>query len=141
MNPEVQKYIHYYQNGGSLPVFRGMRDQYGGGLGSFFGRIARGIWDFIRPAAGAAATSFISNAAEGISEGKSLKDTARSALGASVGTAIRGIGDQAQKRVQSGAGQRRKRRFTRKRVKKTIKGRINKRRVYKQRKSSRKSNF
>ena len=108
MDPRTQRYFNYYQHGGALPVFQGY-DQYGGGFGNFLGRIARGVWDFIRPAAISAGTSLVSNAAQGITEGKSFKDTARSALGASVGSAVRGLGDEAQRRVQSGGGHRRRR--------------------------------
>ena len=92
-----------------MTVFRGMRDQYGAGLGSFFGRIARGVWDFIRPAVSAGTTSFIANTAQGLTEGKSIRDSARTGLSASVGSAIRGIGDETQRRIQSGRGRRRRR--------------------------------
>ena len=78
-----------------------------------------GVWDFIRPAALSAGTSMISNAAQGLAEGKSLKDTARSAFGASVGSAVRGLGDEAQRRVQSGSGRRRKRKRRAKQTKPT----------------------
>ena len=128
-------------------------DQYGGGFGNFLGRIARGVWDFIRPAAMSAGTSLISNAAQGITEGKSFKDTARSALGASVWSAVRGLGNEAQRRVQSGSGRRRRRHATkqkrntkkqpaRRRAQKR-KATTSKRRVYKRRRTSAKafSNF
>ena len=108
MNDEVRHYYNYFQHGGELNVFHGTRDQHGYGLGNFFGRIARGVWDFIRPAASSAATSFISNAAQGLTEGKNFKDSARSALSASVGSAIRGLGDQAERKMQSGGRRRRK---------------------------------
>ena len=132
MEPRVQFYTNYYQHGGAVPVFHGY-EQYGGGIGNFLGRLARGVWDFIRPAAISAGTSAISSAAQGIAEGKSFKDTARSALGASVGSAIRGVGEEAQRRVQSGSGRRRrkrkvsKRKATRRKTKKTS-GRVYKRR-------------
>ena len=134
MEPRVQFYTNYYQHGGAIPVFHGY-EQYGGGIGNFLGRLARGVWDFIRPAAISAGTSAISTAAQGIAEGKSLKDTARSALGASVGSAIRGVGEEAQRRVQSG-GRRRKRKGARSKRKvgrkathrKTKSGRVYKRR-------------
>ena len=127
-------------------------EQYGGGFGNFLGRMARGVWDFIRPAALSAGTSMISNAAQGLAEGKSLKDTARSAFGASVGSAVRGLGDEAQRRVQSGSGRRRKRkrrakqtstRHAPKRKATKRKAAPKKRRVYKRRRTSRKafSNF
>ena len=147
----MQHYIDYYQHGGSLPVYHGY-EQYGGGFGNFLGRMARGVWDFIRPAALSAGTSMISNAAQGLAEGKSLKDTARSAFGASVGSAVRGLGDEAQRRVQSGSGRRRKRkrrakqtstRHAPKRKATKRKAAPKKRRVYKRRRTSRKafSNF
>ncbi|KAF0096686.1 MAG: hypothetical protein FD142_3191, partial [bacterium] len=134
-----------------LPVYHGY-EQYGGGFGNFLGRMARGVWDFIRPAALSAGTSMISNAAQGLAEGKSLKDTARSAFGASVGSAVRGLGDEAQRRVQSGSGRRRKRkrrakqtstRHAPKRKATKRKAAPKKRRVYKRRRTSRKafSNF
>ena len=151
----MQHYIDYYQHGGALPVYHGY-EQYGGGFGNFLGRMARGVWDFIRPAALSAGTTMISNAAQGLAEGKSLKDTARSAFGASVGSAVRGLGDEAQRRVQSGGRRRRKRRAKKattrgsshrrrapKRKATKRKATTKKHRVYKRRRTSRKafSNF
>ena len=105
----LNRYYNYFQHGGELNVFHGGRDQYGYGLGSFLGRLARGVWDFVRPAASSAATSFIANAAQGINEGKDLKESAKSAFKTSVGTAIRGLGEEADRRIQRGSGRRRRR--------------------------------
>ncbi|KAF0094188.1 MAG: hypothetical protein FD144_5945, partial [Rhodospirillaceae bacterium] len=138
MDHSVQRYINYYQHGGQLPVFRGMRDQYGAGLGSFFGRIARGVWDFLRPAVSAGTTSFIANTAQGLTEGKSIRDSARTGLSASVGSAIRGIGDESQRRIQGGSGRRRRRKQPARRAKRRRPHAAPKRRKHPRRKATRK---
>ena len=75
-----------------MPVFRGQRDQYGAGFGNFLGRMFRGIWDFVRPAAGAAASQAIRSAAEGVAAGIPLRDIAKSTLAQTTGAAMHGVG-------------------------------------------------
>jgi len=112
-------YRRYYQYGGGLdiPVLRAGRQQYGAGFGSFFARLARGIFNFIRPAAAAAAGTAIRSAAQGISDGGSFKDIARRTLADSAGAALHGLADSTTSKIQGGSGRRRgakRRRSTRK---------------------------
>lgn len=93
--------------GDDYPVFRGAPYQYGSGFGSILKTIGR----FLFPIAASAAKSFISSAASGLSEGKSIKEAARGALG----PAIESLGSDVTKHVaskvsgqQGGKGKRRK---------------------------------
>ena len=126
----VRNYQQYYQQGRGIPVFRGQRDQYGAGFGNFLGRMFRGIWDFVRPAAGAAATQAILSAAEGVVSGAPIRDIAKSALAQSTGAAMHGLADETTKRIQGG-GRKRRRKSVRKAAKRARKALKHKRRVYK----------
>src|SRR3990167_5846963 len=126
----VRNYQQYYQQGPGIAVFRGQRDQYGAGFGNFLGRMFRGIWDFVRPAAGAAASQAIRSAAEGVVSGAPIRDIAKSALAQSTGAAMHGLADETTKRIQGG-GRKRRRKSVRKAAKRARKALKHKRRVYK----------
>ena len=104
----VRNYQQYYKQGRGMPVFPGHRDQYGAGFGTFLGRMFRGIWDFVRPAAGAAASQAIRSAAEGVAAGIPLRDIAKSTLAQTTGAAMHGLADETSKRIQGGGRKRRR---------------------------------
>lgn len=82
MDAQTQAYIHYYssQNGGQLPAFHGARQgQRGGGLGNFFGNLARTVF----PIAAAGLGTFLSSMLQRRDEGETWKGSAKAALGPS----------------------------------------------------------
>lgn len=117
---------HYLsQSGGgapSYPVFRGSAYQHGQGIGDIFRHIGRWLAPFL-PVAVDAAKTFISGTASNLSQGKSIKEAAKSAISPTIKGAATGIGEAMASKIngQSGSGLRRGRRRrqgrrTRKRV-------------------------
>lgn len=96
----------------SYPVFRGAPLQYGSGLGNFFRSIGR----FLIPIATSVASSFLTSAAQGIGEGKSIKEATKGALVPSIRSATSSLDEQIIKRInpktngepQKGKGRKRK---------------------------------
>lgn len=100
--------FEHYQRGRGFPVFKGT-DQYGRGLGDILKSIAR----FVLPIFAPAASRFITSAAGGLNEGRSLKDSAKEALKPALGEALNATTSGIMSRF-SGRGLKRKR-STRKR--------------------------
>lgn len=129
----VRAYTQHYAGtqGGSgiLPAFEGSMYQDGSGLGD----VLRSVFRNVFPILASGATTFLRGAAEGLTQGKTLKDSALSALAPAaqdvVGSAIHRV-------TQRGSGRRRKRKSKRSTPKSP------KRRVYKRkRKTSTKKRY
>jgi len=150
----ADNYYNFYQRGGNYPVFRGLNEQYGHGLGDILGRVARGVWGFLRPAVSKAATTALSSASGALASGAPLREIAQKALGSAPEAGIQGVGtalgekavelaDKAKKKIQGGSGKRRRGKMARRRKhfvgagrrgkKRRQGGRGKKRRVYKKR--------
>ena len=97
-----------YQSGGAIPYFSGAPMQYGGGFGDIMRGFFRNIiLPFFAPIAGSAASSFIKNTAQGINEGKSFLDSAKSSLKPTLGAAIDTTAEVIKKQVGSGRSRKR----------------------------------
>ena len=135
-------YVKHYKNqaGGRLPVFRG---QEGAGLGDFLRGMFRRVAPYIMPALSSAASSFITNASGGLSEGRTLKESMKGAIQPAMFSSLASVGERM--RSQEGSG--RKRRRTKSKKNKATKRRKRNKsvaRVYKapkSRKGRKKSDF
>lgn len=103
-------YLQHYQRGAGLPVFQGSEFQYGAGLGNVLGSIARWFIPFITPIASRAASKFITTTSDNLSSGKSLRDSAKGALGPSLSEALDATTSSIQNRMQTGHGKRKRKR-------------------------------
>lgn len=129
---------NYLQHGGDMPVYRGMPYQYGNGLGNILMRFGRFIFPFLAPIATAAATKFVTTTSDNLKEGKTLKESAKEAIGPTVSGVVSTTSQQVLDKINQKGSGRKRRRATRKkrnsrktkRVAKTQTG-GRKRRVYK----------
>lgn len=118
-DPRVNAYLHYYQHGGGMPVFRGAPDQYGGGLGEILRSVFRTVFPIVMPIAATAAKSFIANTARGVRKGKSLKDASKAALKPTARAAITHVGRRIRTQIGSGKRKRKSSRVYKKGGKRT----------------------
>ena len=109
-NPYYQFYRS--QMGHGLPVFQGTSYQYGAGLGDVLRGLFRTVFPFLAPIATRAATGFISNTAQRLESGSTLKDAARGALGPTLEGVADTTAEQIARRIQRGSGRSAKRRVT-----------------------------
>lgn len=120
----VRAYAQHYQTGGGiLPAFQGAAFQDGAGIGD----VLRSIFQAIFPIVASGASSFIRGTADGLSQGRSLGEAAKAAIGP---TASDVAGQAVQRLVQRGAG-RKRRKIKRRRISKKTTGVKHKRRVFK----------
>lgn len=102
-------FTHYVNQSGrgsaQYPVFRGAPVQYGNGIGDIFKSIGR----FLLPIFASSAKTFVQSAAQGLSEGQSLKDAAKHALKPTFSSTVQDAGERIFKRF-AGGGKKRKRR-------------------------------
>lgn len=103
----VAHYSKQYGSGASsYPVFRGSSVQYGNGIGDIFKSIGR----FLLPIFASSAKTFVQSAAQGMSEGHSLKDAAKQALKPTMTSTVQDAGERIFKRfVGAGKGKKKKR--------------------------------
>ena len=96
-----QLYLKHYsgQCGGGFPAYRGTTFQHGERLGD----ILKADWRFIAPIASSASASFVKDTSTALSNGKSLKDSAKQAI---LPAARSGI-DRTIERITTGKGRRR----------------------------------
>lgn len=96
---------HYCQQygGGMFPVYAGAPYQSGAGLGDIFRMIARFAFPILAPAA----KSFIQNTAQGLSEGKNIKEAAKGSLAPALDQALTATSNRIMGR-QTGSGRRRR---------------------------------
>lgn len=104
---------HYLaQSGrGNYPVFRGAPVQYGNGIGDIFRSIGR----FLMPIFASSARTFLSTAAQGLTEGQTLKEATKRAIKPTLTKAVEGTTDQVMSKF-SGQGRRRRRRAGKRRT-------------------------
>ncbi len=79
-----KRYVHHYMTGGQLPVFAG--GQHGDGLGALLKSAGR----FLLPIITGSTAKFASETAKGLSEGRSFRDSTKSAIGPAIEGALDG---------------------------------------------------
>lgn len=112
--PNQEKIRDHYvsqaeQRGGTLPVFRGARNQRGHGLGNVFGSIFRWIKPMVQKTAATAGRELVKTGANIASDaltGKSLKDAAEQRLKETANRGLDAI--QVQVKGQQNRGRKRK---------------------------------
>ena len=131
---QAQDFLKFYRNqaGGKLPVFHAA-NQYGDGIGDFFRGILRHVAPFVMPLISSVVPAFFGAANKGIDEGKTTKEAYKDAIRPGISAALTAVNDTLNKQ-QHGNG-RRRRSISRKPKSGT------KKRVYKRRASSRKTNL
>ena len=104
---QAHAYLQHYcqQVGGSFPVFRGQPYQTGAGLGDILRAVGRWVLPIFAPMA----SRFISSTADGMREGHTLKDSAKSAIVPSLSTGIDAAGSELKRRMK-GSGKRKSQR-------------------------------
>lgn len=97
---------HYMRQRGSgdsaYPVFRGAPVQYGNGIGDIFRALGR----FLFPILATGAKTFVSTAAQGISEGQTFKDAAKGAFKPTFSSTVQEAGEQIFKKLRGGGRKR-----------------------------------
>lgn len=104
VNNLYDSYLHHYQVGSGMPVFRGADYQYGNGLGN----ILRSVGRFLLPLLTGAASQFISSTAEGLNRGQTFKESAKQSIGPTLSGTVGALGTSIQQRLQKGSGRKRR---------------------------------